>query len=82
MTAIEFTVGCGMRGKVLPGEEWHAQFYDAGDGQFYAGSGPTPWIAIQWALDERAHRRAGYGPRPAVDPRLKPTLDPPPLPPA
>jgi hypothetical protein len=59
---LEIRLELGLYGanyKPLNGALWRATFYDRVDGQFYAGSDDSPWVAIAWALDERAHRRAG-----------------------
>ena len=45
------------------------------DGQRYAGDGATPWEAVAWALDERAHRRLGIV-RQCIVIGAKPTLTP------
>jgi hypothetical protein len=53
------------------------------DGQRYSGDGSTPWEAVAWALDERAHRRLGIvrmchvaGAKPTLtpDPKLVATV--------
>lgn len=53
---------------------WVARFFDQRDGQFYAGEGATPWEAVAWSLDERAHRRLGIV-RMTQTPGARPTLD-------
>lgn len=78
MPTIDFIVGMGITPPPQikdPSELWHARFYEAGAGAFYAGNGATPWEAIAWALDERAHRQAGIV-RMAIAPDAKPTATP------
>lgn len=55
--------------------EFVARMFDSHDEQFYSGQGFTPWIAVAWMLDERAHRRLGIT-RMAWSPGTKPTLTP------
>lgn len=61
MPVIEFRLEFGMWGmnaKRMPGASWRATFYDSIDQCHYAGSDDDPWMAIAWALDDRALRRA------------------------
>lgn len=78
LTEITFVLGVGITNPPQikdPTEKWHARFYDPIAEQFFAGNGATAWEAVQWALDERAHRLAGIV-RMAVDPAARPTLQP------
>lgn len=43
----------------LPGASWRAMIVDRIAGQRYAGSDDDPWMALGWALHERARRQAG-----------------------
>ncbi len=55
---------------------WLALLIGSGDGQRYAGSSTrSPWEAMAWALDERAHRRHGIV-RLTELPGATPTLEP------
>jgi len=60
--SLDFTLEFGLWGvnsKRLPGASWRALIVDHETGQRYAGSDDSPWLAIGWALHERARRRAG-----------------------
>lgn len=61
LTDVTFSVEFGMYGahsKPQKGALWRASIYDAGRGQFYAGSADDPFEAIGWALHEREERIA------------------------
>lgn len=62
MEAMTIIVGIGITNPPhvkTRDELWHARFYDASDGKFYAGNGATAWEAVSWALVERQEQRAG-----------------------
>ncbi len=59
---IEFLLELGMWGghyKRLPGGSWRATLIDRQTHERYAGSDDSPWLAIGWALHERALRQRG-----------------------
>lgn len=49
----------GVNSKRPPGASWRAMIVDRATGQRYSGSDDSPWLAIGWALHERARRLAG-----------------------
>lgn len=61
---ITLTLEFGMYGahsKPQKGALWRASFYDAEQGQFYAGSDDDAFCAIAWALYEREERIGNHG---------------------
>lgn len=60
--SIEFVMEFGAWGghyKRLHGASWRAMFVESATGERYAGSDDSPWIAIAWAMHERALRQRG-----------------------
>jgi hypothetical protein len=62
VVALEIVIEFGLWGvntKRLLGASWRAIIVDRETCERYSGSDDSPWLAIGWALHERARRRAG-----------------------